>query len=161
MLYLLDANILIRAHEDYYPIDRIPAFWDWLMQMGRDGTIKMPEEIYAELTISNSELGAWVREQDAQDALMLDEEIDPELLQRVIEEGYASDLDDSEFEQIGKDPFLMGYALAAGDRVVVTKETSKPSRQRANRKVPDICRDLSLRCMNDFQLYKELSFSIL
>ncbi len=27
-LYLVDANVLIRAHEDYYPLDRIPQFWD-------------------------------------------------------------------------------------------------------------------------------------
>lgn len=34
MLYLLDANVLIRAHSDYYPIDRIPQFWEWLIREG-------------------------------------------------------------------------------------------------------------------------------
>jgi hypothetical protein len=42
-LYLLDANILIRAHEDYYPVDRIPPFWSWLIEMGEKGVIKMPK----------------------------------------------------------------------------------------------------------------------
>ena len=32
-LYLLDANVLIRAHEDYYPVDRIPPFWTWLIDI--------------------------------------------------------------------------------------------------------------------------------
>lgn len=30
-VYLIDANVLIRAHGDYYPIDRIKPFWDWLL----------------------------------------------------------------------------------------------------------------------------------
>jgi hypothetical protein len=35
-LYLLDANVLIPAHEDYYTIDRIPHFWEWLLEMASD-----------------------------------------------------------------------------------------------------------------------------
>ena len=30
-LYLMDANVLIRAHADYYPLDRLPQFWAWLL----------------------------------------------------------------------------------------------------------------------------------
>jgi len=26
-VYLLDANVFIRADADYYPLDRIPGFW--------------------------------------------------------------------------------------------------------------------------------------
>ena len=28
--YALDANILINAYRDYYPIDVFPGFWDFL-----------------------------------------------------------------------------------------------------------------------------------
>jgi len=48
-LYLLDANVLIRAHEDYYPIDRIPQFWIWLLQKAESGAIKMPRMIFDEV----------------------------------------------------------------------------------------------------------------
>jgi len=40
MLYLLDANVLIDANRDYYPIARIPEFWEWLVYHGEEG---MPE----------------------------------------------------------------------------------------------------------------------
>ena len=30
LLYLLDANVLIDAHRDYYPLGRVPEFWDGL-----------------------------------------------------------------------------------------------------------------------------------
>ena len=49
VLYLLDANVLIDANRDYYPIARVPEFWDWLLEMGRLGRIKIPLEIYEEV----------------------------------------------------------------------------------------------------------------
>ena len=45
-LYLIDANVLIRAHADYYPIDRIKPFWEWLLGMAEADRVKMPREIY-------------------------------------------------------------------------------------------------------------------
>ncbi len=49
VLYLLDANVLIDANRDYYPIARIPEFWDWLLEIGRLDRIKVPQEIYEEI----------------------------------------------------------------------------------------------------------------
>lgn len=49
MLYLLDANVLITAHNNYYPIDRFPEFWDWLAHQGNQGNLKIPVEIYEEI----------------------------------------------------------------------------------------------------------------
>ena len=53
MLYLLDANALIDANRDYYPIDRVPEFWDWLVAKGERGQVKIPLEIYEEVTDGN------------------------------------------------------------------------------------------------------------
>ncbi len=39
MLYLLDANTLIDAKRDYYPIERIPEFWDWLIHQGEQDKV--------------------------------------------------------------------------------------------------------------------------
>jgi hypothetical protein len=73
--------------------------------------------------------------------------------------GYASDLDDTEVEKIGRDPFLIGYAMAyVLEATVVTKEVSAPSKQGANRKIPDVCRSMGVRCINDFDFYRELNF---
>ena len=49
VLYLLDANVLIDANRDYYPIERVPEFWDWLVEMGELGRVKIPLEIYEEI----------------------------------------------------------------------------------------------------------------
>jgi len=34
MLYVLDSGVLITANNLYYPVDRVPEFWAWLLHMG-------------------------------------------------------------------------------------------------------------------------------
>jgi hypothetical protein len=161
VLYLLDANVMIRAHEDYYPIDRIPRFWAWLVSLGENGTIKVPYEIYGEIAVSTGPLHDWLTDVDVSKVMLLDQRIDPNHLNQVLANGYAPDLNDSEIEEIGQDPFLIAYALPKPDETtIVTKEVSAPSKQRANRRVPDVCKAFGIRCINDFELYRELDFKI-
>jgi hypothetical protein len=157
-LYILDANVLIRAHQDYYSVDRIPQFWVWLPEMAASDTIKMPRVIFDEVRPSPGPLADWLKRQDVKDALVLNER--PTGVQQVIAKGYAPDLNDVEIEKLGKDPFLIPAALAGPDRVVVSKEVSQPSATRANRKVPDVCKILGVMSITDFRLYSVLKFTI-
>ena len=61
MTYLLDANVLIRAHEDYYPVDRIPQFCSWLLLEAEIGVIKMPRVIFDEVTPPPGPLADWLK----------------------------------------------------------------------------------------------------
>jgi hypothetical protein len=159
VLYLLDANVLIDANRDYYPLDRVPEFWEWLEHQGRAGAAAVCREVYDELEAKNDELTRWGKSQEIRDALLLPEEPVPELVSRAVADGYAPDLTDDELEQLGRDPFLVAYALVdPGSRCVVTTEASKPRRKRANRHLPDVCRDLGVLCMGTFQLLQELDF---
>ena len=158
MVYLVDANVLIRAHEDYYLIDRVPQFWSWLEQEALAGYIKIPFEIYNEIAISTGPLRDWICAPGIQKALVLDEEVEAELVDRVLAEGYGDNLTDSDLEKIGRDPFLIAYALAVEGRVIVTKETPRPRAQRANRRIPDVCDTLSVDWMTDLNLYRVLKF---
>ncbi|OWJ60801.1 DUF4411 family protein [Inquilinus limosus] len=159
-LYLLDANVLIRAHGDYYPIDRIPQFWVWLYGRAAAGIIKMPGQIYDEVAQSIDMLGDWLHDTDVKRALILAEPTNPTMVQRVIEHGYAPNLNDIEIATVGRDPFLIAAALCGPDRVVVTREVSRPSAQRQNRHIPDVCGTFGVASMNDFALYRELQFRI-
>ncbi|MDQ1902959.1 DUF4411 family protein [Paracoccus sp. WLY502] len=121
-MYLLDANTLIRANADYYPLKRIPQFWDWLIDKGNSGVVKIPNEIADEITTGRDDVSEWLKDRKAKDALRLNEAVDPSLLRRVVAEGYAPDLTDAEMELVGRDPFLVAYGMAASGRSVVTKE---------------------------------------
>jgi hypothetical protein len=161
MLYLLDANVLITANNSYYAIDQVPEFWEWIAHQGTNGRIKMPLEIIEEVKAGRKEkdlLIDWIKDDGNHDALLLKEDVDPVLVQDVVNNGYANDLTDDEIEQLGRDPFLVAYAMAGNDRCVVTTEVSKPSKIRQNRKVPDVCSSLSVRWCNTFELTRALGF---
>ena len=161
VLYLLDANVFIDANRDYYPIERVPEFWEWLAEMGRLGRVKVPQEIYEEIVLPRpyppDALVEWLIVH--KDALLLDEAVEVPLVAQVTEQGYADDLTDEEIEKVGRDPFLIAYAIGgAPERCVVTNERSRPGRTRANRHLPDVSRQLRVRCINAFDLIQELDF---
>lgn len=159
-VYLIDANVLIRAHGDYYPIDRIKPFWDWLLAQAEAGRVRMPREIYDEVARSPDLLGQWLRRPEVRKAIVLPEATDGAAVAMLIAKGYAPDLDDVELEKIGRDPFLIAAALASPDRVVVTREVSGPTKTRANRKVPDVCATMGVSSVDDFELWRRLDFRI-
>ena len=75
--------------------------------------------------------------------------------------GYAPDLTDREVEVIGNDPFLVAYALVnTAGRSVVTKEISKPGKGPSKRRLPDMCNQSAISCIEDFDLYRLRNFSI-
>lgn len=159
-MYLLDANTLIRANADYYPIKRIPQFWEWLIERGRAGVVKIPNEIADEITAGRDAVSEWLKDQDARGALRLDEAVNVALVRQVVERGYAPDLNDAEMAKIGRDPFLIAYGMAGSGRTIVTKEFSAPAKQRHNRKVPNICDAMGVRWLSAFGFYEEADFRI-
>lgn len=164
MLYLLDANVLITAHTLYYPVDGVPEFWSWLAYKGETGELKIPLENFEEVKDGSTDqekdlLYAWIKSEGIEESILFDEDVDSDLVAAVIEQGYANDLTEDEVIQVGRDPFLIAYALAApGNRCVVTTEVSKPSRIRQNRHIPDVCSTMGVQCCNTFAMMKALGF---
>lgn len=162
VIHLLDANVLINANRDYYPVGAVPEYWVWIMHLAEQGVCKMPNETFAELKGGNTEkdaLLAWANDPNVTAALKMPEQPRVELVRTVLAR-YAPDLSDVELEEIGNDPFLIAHALADPDRrVVVTAEVSKPSKRRAQRRVPDVCRDLGITCIDAFEMNRRLGFS--
>ena len=68
MLYLLDASVLITANRTYYPLERVPEYWAWLVNCGHQGQVKIPREMYDEINRGNDDLRCWLR--NNRDALL-------------------------------------------------------------------------------------------
>jgi Domain of unknown function (DUF4411) len=136
LVYLIDSDALIRADRQYYPPNRFPIFWTWLLHMGISGNAKMPREQYEEIVSGRGALVDWLRSEEVKQALLLAEDADPTLVAEVVLRGYGQ-LDEVGLERVGRDPFLIAYAFAdRAQRTVVTLEVSAPRRQGANRKIP-------------------------
>ena len=160
MIYLLDANVLIDANRDYYRIGSVDEFWEWLVHHGEQGNIKIPEEIYEEIKAGNDDLAAWVKESETEVALKLAEEVDIELVRKVTKEGYGNNLSDIDLEKIERDPFLIAYGLVnPAQRSIVTTENSKPTKQGANRHIPDVSKQFGIQGINTYELTRLLQFS--
>lgn len=160
MLYLLDANVLIDANRKYYSFSRVPEFWEWLEDVGKRGFVKIPVDIFDEIKEGDDDLAKWAKAPEVREALRFDEEAESSLVADVIDRGYALDLADDEVEKLGRDPFLVAYALVEpGDRCVVTTEVSKPGRQRANRHLPDVCDDFDVNWCDTFEFLEDLDFT--
>jgi len=166
LLYLLDANTLIDAKRDYYPISRVPEFWDWIIYQGQQGKIKIPIEVYEEFSDTKDKdgekdaLATWAEQIEVKESLLFKEDAEQDLVARITYGGYVANPTDDELKKIGRDPFLLSYALKdIGNRCIVTTESSKPSRRGANRHIPDVCDDFNIRCINNFQMIREMNFS--
>ncbi|MCE3001354.1 MAG: DUF4411 family protein [Xanthomonadaceae bacterium] len=164
MIYLLDASVLITANNLYYPIDRVPEYWGWLEYLGESGKVKIPQEIFEEIRDGPDDaekdlLYGWLQDESVRNALLLAEDVDVHAVRHVVERGYASDLTDTEVEMIGRDPFLIAYAIVdVPGRWVVTCEVSKRKLQRQNRRVPDVCDDLGVKWCDPFRMNRDLGF---
>ncbi|MEH3037864.1 MAG: DUF4411 family protein [Sphingomonas adhaesiva] len=158
MLYLLDANALITAHNTWYGHKRVPEFWRWLLHHGEAGTVKMPAEIYAEVEGGNDDLAAWMHDAATKRALLLGGSSDAAAVQAVLAL-YGEAPTEADLITIGQDPFLIAAALGHADRRVVTAEVSKPTRTGARRHVPDVCDDCGVRWMHPVTFIADLDFS--
>ena len=162
-MYLLDANVLIRADADFYALNRIPQFWDWLIDQGARGNAKLPAEIHDEIANGSDALAAWVKDKDVKEALLLDETPDPQLVRRCLRDGYQSHdprFTDRELQKIGRDAFLVAYGIADAGRVIVTREVSKRTKRLGSSKLPDACDDCGVKWTTDFEMYRMLNFNL-
>ena len=80
------------------------------------------------------------------------------LVQHVTSAGYAPDLTDIELEAVGRDPFLIAYALVdVENRTVVTGEV-RSNKQRQNRPIPSVCDTLGVKSCDQFAFGRSLDF---
>lgn len=164
--------MLITLSKGYYAFERVPEFWTWLENMATQGRIKIPKEILDEVAPPNQrpkdrdQVSQWLFDRKR---IFLLGEYDMSSLPRVYER-YCMEkqsgqwqiggaLSPREYIEIGQDPFLMCAALSGGrDVVVVTMEVSKPGKERANRKIPDVCKELGIQCMGAVEFVHDADF---
>src|SRR5262249_54514146 len=101
----------------------------------------------------------WAVDPEVKKNLVLGEEVNQTHVAACTTNGYAPDLTDNELIQIGRDPFLIAYAMASPkDRWVVSNEVSAPSKTRQNPRIPDVCTSMGVQCCNVFGMTRALGF---
>ena len=87
------------------------------------------------------------------------------LQHKVFAEGYGEASPTlSDLKRIRNDALFISYALALPGACIVTLEdpqtNATEAKEARNRSIPFVCRRLNIRCINTFQLIRELNLSI-
>lgn len=73
MAYLLDADILIQAKDEYYGFDLCPGFWDWLDRGNARGWVFSVKAVGDELARGNDALAQWAKDRGDRFFIPVDE----------------------------------------------------------------------------------------
>ena len=138
MTYLVDSNVLIEAKNRHYPLDVVPAFWDWIKAGHAKGLVYSVPEVRDEIEAGKDELSSWIKSL-------------PRSFWRPTTTGVVGSLStvaswvtsEPRWAQAAKDEFLdaadyplIAHALADG-LTVVTHENGLGAIKRV--KIPDVC----------------------
>ncbi len=154
-VYSLDANVLIQAWQKYYSPKFCPEYWEILDDLGKQSRIFLAEEIRDEITGTDDDLSAWlksssipIRRTDGKVtscwSSVLGAHTDHQYL---VAEGKGRSLGD---------PWVISHAIDAG-AIVVTKEEFVPNYRPAKIKIPNVCNNMGISWLNDFQFIEALN----
>jgi predicted nucleic acid-binding protein len=153
--YCLDANVLIRAWRDYYAPRFCSNYWDVLSELGAEGRIFLPQMVYEEITRTDDDLTSWLKK-----SRIAEHKIDgpvTEYLKKIYAVNPAhKNLVDNTRNRSLADPWVIAHALKE-DAVVVTKEEKVTAVNTTKIKIPNVCNNMGVRCINDFEFVEELN----
>ena len=129
-VYVLDANVFMTAHHDYYAPDLCPGFWECLEYYSRAGRLLFRSSAQGEVVEVFSDMQTWVR-------------------------GNAQFLSQAkdEFARVA-DGWLAAYAKVHG-AIVVTQEVFDPN-VRKRVPLPNVCKKFDVTHRNMFEMLGEL-----
>lgn len=152
--YCLDANVLINAWNRYYSPRFCPDYWYLLNQLGEQDRIFLPHTVFGEIARTEDELSKWLK------ASKIPVRLITEAVTRSLKVIYATDpvhvmLVDNTKQRSLADPWVIAHAIDE-NACVVTKEEKVTSVNTTRIKIPNVCDNMKVRWINDFQLIEEL-----
>ena len=155
-IYCLDANVLIQAWQKYYSPDICPEYWELLNNFGESGKLFIPALVHEEITRTEDELSNWLK--------LSKIPIRPitESVTKCLNKIYSTNpnhkyLVDSVKGRSLADPWVIAHAIDERAIVVTKEEKVTASNKKKNKiKIPDVCENMNVNCINDFQLIRKL-----
>jgi len=149
--YCLDANVLIQAWQKYYNPKFCPDYWKVLIELGKSGKIFIPELVYEEIVRTEDDLSKWLKTSKIPIA-KISEPITKHI--RKILKDYPLLVDNTKSRSLA-DPWVIAHALSE-NATVVTKEEKVTALNSKKIKIPNVCDNIGIRWINDFQFIEEL-----
>ena len=146
VVYSIDASSLIEMHHSY-PREVFPSLWDQLELLARNDRLKMPDLVFDE--VKDEEIKKWYEEKQLKPYIRVKiDQIDQNKAQALI-----PILVNPKTGESGGDPWVIALAQDLPNGVVVTQE--KPSRNKDKPKIPNVCSDLGIECIDLLELFRK------
>ena len=155
MRYLLDSNTYIQAKNQYYGMDICPAYWDWLDQQFEKGIIASVNMIGRELREGNDDLADWVRNRPGH-FISNDDQPTQDIFADIAQSVMAGDYNSADRDNFlaKADPWIIAKAKTLGATIVTHESVVAPNARKV--KIPNICQQFEVSCLNTFQFLREL-----
>lgn len=152
--YCLDANVLIQAWQKYYNPKFCPDYWNILMELGKVNKIFIPELVYDEIIRTEDDLSKWLKGSK----IPIRKISEPVTI--CLKKIYSSNpihinlVDNTKARSLA-DPWIIAHALYE-NATVVTKEEKVTALNSNKIKIPNVCDNMGIRWINDFQFIDEI-----
>jgi Domain of unknown function (DUF4411) len=160
--YWLDASVFIEAHNRSYPIGIVDSDWKWIAGKVGEGTIVCPKLVYQEIVNGydrDDALGKWFQTRKSNGlCIPPDQAVQKQvgIITNYVFTKYKSH-QAMAFSK-GADVWIIAHALV-DQGIVVTQESSlHPNAQKA--RIPDVCKQFNLPCIDGLQMLKKLKARI-
>lgn len=153
--YCLDANVLIQAWQKYYSPILCPDYWKILDGLGAEGRVFICQEVYDEIIKTEDDLSAWLKGSNIPVRKANESVI--ESLKEIYKTPVHLKLVDNTKNRSLADPWVIAHAMYTKS-VVVTKEEKVTQANSTKVKIPNVCDNVGVRWINDFEFIRELNF---
>ena len=153
-IFCLDTNVLIQAWQRYYSPDFCANYWDILNQLGHDGRIFIPEAVHDEINKTEDALSNWLKNSDIP-VKRIDGPVSKNL--QIIyakAEVHKYLVDNTKMRSIA-DPWVVAHAMNE-QATVVTKEEKVTAISSRRIKIPNVCENMGVPCIDDFEMIRRL-----
>lgn len=159
-IYCIDANVLIQAWQKYYSPDLCPDYWDILNELGKQSRIFIPEEVKNEIVVADTsdktedDLSKWLKRSTIPIHKPTENVIS--CWQKILQTDPSHRLlvDNIKGRSLA-DPWLIAHAMDTNS-TVVTKENIDSAMNSKRIKIPNVCKNMGVRCIDDFEFIKEI-----
>jgi len=162
-IYCLNANVLIQAWQKYYSPKLCPDYWNILNELGEQGRIFIPEEVKNEIIVKDDDenleddLSKWLKE-----STIPVHKVDENVIacwQRILQANPLHKLlvDNIKGRSLA-DPWVISHAMMM-NATLVTKENKEIALNSKRIKIPNVCENMGVRWIDDFEFIKELGIT--
>ena len=153
-LYCLDANVLIQAWQKYYSPELCPGYWDNLNELGNRGRIFIPNAVKDEIIRAEDDLSNWLKQSNIP-VRQITEPVTVALQNIYTADPKHKFLVDNTKARSLADPWIIAHSIVE-DATVVTKEEKVTQLSSKRIKIPNVCDNMKVRWINDFQFLREV-----